>query len=397
METCFAPSFACLFLGLWEEGIFKNEEKYPEINRAVLWFRYIDDLFLIWKGSEKDAIQFIQKLNENDYNIRLTYNISPSSIEFLDTKIEIKEMMIHTELFCKATAGNSLLHATSGHPDKLKWSIQYGELLRAKRISNTDEVFEREQEEMVKRFKQRGYPDWVIKKATDKIKNVERIQTLFDNTAKMVNVNNNEDTRLILTYNEDTTQIKKIISKHWNILKSDPIIDFEEVDIYMLGEDYCLTECVSKHGDEEATGILCRRTRASAPHPRTGLCQHKALLVSSEFGGGVGYHLGCKVGLYRVLQQATASLRRYDNTGGKGSCTQHKHRATSEGSGSVQQSLVNTPSRDLLRSQSPAQHSRDAVCAGSSSYTTVSFMPRSARNEHGTPEERTLMTVKSYK
>ncbi|KAJ1131861.1 hypothetical protein NDU88_010193 [Pleurodeles waltl] len=210
-------------VGLWEEEVFKDEDKYPEINQATLWLRYIDDLFIIWKGSEDEAIRYIDKLNDNDRNIRLTYNISRSSIDFLDPRIKIKDKMISTELFRKTTAGNSLLHATSGHPDGPKWSIPYGELLRAKRISNTDEAFELEQKDMVLRFKQRGYPDWVIKKAMEKIRKVERVQTLFDNTVKVEN-KNNEDIRLILTYNEDTTQIKKIISKHCNILKCDPII-----------------------------------------------------------------------------------------------------------------------------------------------------------------------------
>ncbi|KAJ1155753.1 hypothetical protein NDU88_008482 [Pleurodeles waltl] len=184
MGTCFTPSFAYLFLGWWEETIFKDEERYPEANRAILWLRYIDDLFIIWKGTEEEAIHFEDKLNNNDLNIGLTYNISSSSIEFLDILIKISEHSITTELFRKNTAGNSLLHASSGHPDSLKWSIPYGELLRAKRISSTDEAFEAEQKEMSMRFKQRGYPEWVIRKAIDKTKGIKRSETLFDNTTK---------------------------------------------------------------------------------------------------------------------------------------------------------------------------------------------------------------------
>ncbi|KAJ1172204.1 hypothetical protein NDU88_004052 [Pleurodeles waltl] len=44
-------------------------------------------------------------------------------------------------------------------------------------------------------------------------------------------VDDNDGTRLIMTYNEDTRQINNIISKKWNILKSDPVIGggFEDV------------------------------------------------------------------------------------------------------------------------------------------------------------------------
>lgn len=68
-----ALSYACLHLGLWEEEIVYALSLY--LSRSVLWLRYIDDVLMIWGGgSQQELIQFIDKLNENNRNIKLTFS-----------------------------------------------------------------------------------------------------------------------------------------------------------------------------------------------------------------------------------------------------------------------------------------------------------------------------------
>ena len=43
MDTKIAPSFANLFLGNFEANALKNTLFHPQT-----WFRYIDDIFMIW-------------------------------------------------------------------------------------------------------------------------------------------------------------------------------------------------------------------------------------------------------------------------------------------------------------------------------------------------------------
>lgn len=68
MGTKFTPITANLFMGEWDDKIIfsiKREE-------LIFYKRYIDDLFFIWVGSTESLQQFIQKLNVNNNNIKLT-------------------------------------------------------------------------------------------------------------------------------------------------------------------------------------------------------------------------------------------------------------------------------------------------------------------------------------
>lgn len=85
--TSCAPSYANLFLGGWEKTVFVNESLQPFLNQVLFWHRLIDDLFLIWTGSETSLIEFIELLNINDFNLRFTLSYDPSSVPFLDLRI----------------------------------------------------------------------------------------------------------------------------------------------------------------------------------------------------------------------------------------------------------------------------------------------------------------------
>lgn len=163
-----------------------------------MWLRYIDDLFIIWWGTEEGAGRFIEKLKPT----AITFcwqapSIKP--IEYLEVSLNIKEGAVCTTLFRKATAGNSVLHALSSHPEALKWSIPYGELLRPKRNCNNAESYEEECNIIMNRFSIRGYPQWVLKKAKKRADEVERKTTLIDKPTEPSG-NETDSTRMIYIY-----------------------------------------------------------------------------------------------------------------------------------------------------------------------------------------------------
>ena len=51
----FAPPYACIYMDYMENQFFKNEQIQPWI-----WFRYIDDMFFIWTGSEVELDDFLK-------------------------------------------------------------------------------------------------------------------------------------------------------------------------------------------------------------------------------------------------------------------------------------------------------------------------------------------------
>lgn len=50
MGACYAPSIASIYLNKWEEKhIFTNQ--WPQLK---MYKRYIDDIFVIWEGSQRE-------------------------------------------------------------------------------------------------------------------------------------------------------------------------------------------------------------------------------------------------------------------------------------------------------------------------------------------------------
>lgn len=112
MGTLVAPTFANLFLALWEERVIYNV-KNPFIRYIESWTRFIDDVMIVWSGSEVQFGDFLQYINENDINMTFTGTFGGSCIQFLDIQVELHVDTSQTMVFRKATATNSLLHRDS--------------------------------------------------------------------------------------------------------------------------------------------------------------------------------------------------------------------------------------------------------------------------------------------
>lgn len=65
-----------------EESIFIDP---PE--ELIFYRRYIDDVVLIWKGDRDHLHHFFNCLNNNDRNIKLSWQIEEDTIPFLDLEI----------------------------------------------------------------------------------------------------------------------------------------------------------------------------------------------------------------------------------------------------------------------------------------------------------------------
>ena len=106
MGTISAPSYANIFMGKFEESHI-----YPYIRHLCkLYLRYIDDLFLIWTGTKQQFEDFICSLNNQHPSIKFSYQISNTSIYFLDTTVYIKNRKLHTTIFTKPTDKQNYLH-----------------------------------------------------------------------------------------------------------------------------------------------------------------------------------------------------------------------------------------------------------------------------------------------
>ena len=117
MGTKCAPSYANIFMGKFEELHI-----YPNIlSKTLLYLRYIDDLFFIWKGTEEELKRFSQEINQVHRTIKFDYTYSNKEINFLDLIIyKNKKGKLQSKVSTKPTDRQSYLYRTSAHHEHLK-------------------------------------------------------------------------------------------------------------------------------------------------------------------------------------------------------------------------------------------------------------------------------------
>ena len=66
---------------LWHN--LKNNIYTQKSKISLLYLRYTDDIFIIWKGTKEELITFINGLNKIHRTIKFEYEISSQKIPFL--------------------------------------------------------------------------------------------------------------------------------------------------------------------------------------------------------------------------------------------------------------------------------------------------------------------------
>ena len=82
MGTKMAPAYANLFMGSIEPRL-----QTLGLDKIHTWKRYIDDIFVIWLGSNEELTTFISKINQVHPTIKFTYEHSDSELTFLDVTV----------------------------------------------------------------------------------------------------------------------------------------------------------------------------------------------------------------------------------------------------------------------------------------------------------------------
>ena len=211
MGTKCAPEYANLFMADFEEKFI-----YPRINgKCPLYLRYIDDIFLLWRGSLQELKDFIKEINTIHHTIKFEVEFSTTEVHFLDTTVTITpEKQLKTSLYQKPTDRHNFLHHKSYHPSSTKKSLPYSQALRIKRICTSEIDYQTATLELKELFKNRGYNetliDECIRTATEKNR-----QDLLHPTPKEVR---EAPLTLVTTYNKSLPNINDIIEKNWNLL-----------------------------------------------------------------------------------------------------------------------------------------------------------------------------------
>ena len=206
-------SYANLFVGYIEHQFF-NQYNGP---KPDLYRRYIDDCVGATSSTREELNQFITAVNSFHPALKYTWEISDTSLAFLDIKVSVEGNGLCTSVHYKPTDSHSYLLYSSSHPSHVKNSIPYSQFLRLRRLCSEDSDFSLKSEEMCEFFDKRGYPASVVEAGHHRAQQIDRQSAL--QTSQKENSNRIPFT---LTFHPHNHAVKSIILKNFKLLQNDP-------------------------------------------------------------------------------------------------------------------------------------------------------------------------------
>ena len=187
MGTACAPAYANILMHRFEELFF---EKYPEF-KLIFYGRYIDDIFLIFKGSEQDLQTFLTTFDTKrafSETLKISWDYSNTSVSFLDLQIHAKHNKIDLSTHQKMLNKYLYIPFSSYHPKDNKIGFIKAELIRYIRNSSSYRSFANTAKHFFTRLRLRGYPPrfliWVFSQVRydDRPKYLDDVPINTDNT-----------------------------------------------------------------------------------------------------------------------------------------------------------------------------------------------------------------------
>ena len=131
------PPYAVIIVADLQERILEDIELQPRI-----WWRSINDIFLIWEHGEEYLKQFIQTLNAFQSTIKFTAESSKEEISFSEVNVRLRNRQLKTDLHIKPT-DTQFFDSTSCHPYHCKKSLPYSQALRYNWICSDNKKFDK--------------------------------------------------------------------------------------------------------------------------------------------------------------------------------------------------------------------------------------------------------------
>jgi hypothetical protein len=209
MGTKAAPSYASIFLALFEKRFLETQEKQP-----LFLCRFLDDLFSVWPYDRPSLESFLHAMNEFHPDIKITYNFSQKSVNFLDMTInKERDGTLATTIYRKPTDAPGYLEFFSEHPAHVKRAIPYGIATRIARrctsITERDRNLSIAREHLVSR----KYPPQLVDDAFFRVSQPERRRR------SRLTATDQNPINFIVPFTSNNPRFEQIIQKHLPVLR----------------------------------------------------------------------------------------------------------------------------------------------------------------------------------
>ena len=192
------PSYAIILMDSLEEDILSNM-------KPLVWWCYIDDIFMMWEHGEEELQKFLETLNCYHPTINFIAEYSRAKINFLDATVIKKSNQLVTDLYIKPTDTHQYLHASSCHVSHCKKSIPWSQALRLNRVCSENEFLDKRYNELEIWLKERGYSDKLVRGQILKARKFSRSEVLN----KQKRMGNKSRTVFNITYRPVFSKLKK--------------------------------------------------------------------------------------------------------------------------------------------------------------------------------------------
>ena len=208
MGSSFVPPYANIFMHMLES---QPVEHWENTKKLLIYRRFIDDIFMLFYGSEAEVAELLSDLNNMDPSIKLTHIKSQQSIDFLDLTIFRTRGLIQTKAFQKAMNPYTYLPWNSYHPVDMKKAFIKGEAIRYARLCSNISDFNKLLQLFSTRLTLRGYPQYFISKVLLTVFWTSRSQYLRPKVK-----NNNQSIPLLFKLQCNPAHCKKWVRKCLN-------------------------------------------------------------------------------------------------------------------------------------------------------------------------------------
>jgi hypothetical protein len=167
MGSPLSPLLAEIFMDNFECNIFSS----INLSSCIRFYsRYVDDVLMIWTGSERQLNSFFNAVNSLNKNIQFTMEIGGNCINFLDLSISILNNQLHFDIFRKPTFTDTVIPSNSNHPAHIKSSAFYSLTNRLLHLPLNKEAYDKELSTIYNIALGNGYDTLMVDKIIKKVK-----------------------------------------------------------------------------------------------------------------------------------------------------------------------------------------------------------------------------------